>query len=183
MKKIIACIIVCCILTLCVGCGNITPSEIQTTNVTSETYMELYVSKNLPKNVITKRDVNHKVLKIEEDNFRGMWVCTVTEDTWNSYYETATKEFKNKIISIIKKQCNEDINISIVSCDIDKTFSSAQILINFTSLFDTQIWNSNCFEINIIRHINDEIEEIGKQYKYTLFGNNQFNAEIFYKIQ
>lgn len=183
MRKIIVCIVACCILVLCVGCGDITSSEIQTTNVIPEAYMELYVSKNFLKNVIIKNDTNHKVLKIEEDNFRWMWICSVAEDTWNSYYEAALKEFKQKIISIIKKECNEDINISIVSCDIDKTFSSAQILINFTSLFDTQIWNSNCFEINIIRHINDEIEEIGKQYKYTLFGNNQFNAEIFYKIQ
>lgn len=191
MRKIIACIIVCCILALCAGCMVI-PSEmhttkevsitekIQTTSAIPETYMELYVSKSIPKNTIIKNDTEHKILKIEETELN--WVCTVSESTWDAYCNNMRQEFRQKINSIILERCS-GINVALTSCNIDQTFSSVQLRLNFISMTDAvakkETWNSSYYDIDsIINSIRDKIKELGRQCRYTLFGDNRFNVGV-----
>ena len=163
MKKVVACVIVCCIL-LCLfaACGK------------AETYMELYVAGEIPKNTIIKQDTNNKILKIEEgENFS--WICTVSKKTWNAYFNMATEQFSKDIIKYFNQEIQPDF-ISIVNYKINEDFSEAEIYVDM--IITPEYWRSmNDFYVATI-----EIKSAGKQFRYTLFGDYNFNCKIYFSI-
>ena len=163
MKKVVACVIVCCIL-LCLfaACGK------------KETYMELYVAGEIPKNTIIKQDTNNKILKIEEgENFS--WICTVSKKTWNTYFNMATEQFSKDIIKYFNQEIQPDF-INIVNYKINEDFSEAEIYVDM--IITPEYWRS----MNDFYAATIEIKSAGKQFRYTLFGDYNFNCKIYFSI-
>lgn len=163
MKKVVACVIVCCIL-LCLfaACGK------------AETYMELYVSGEIPKNTIIKQDTNNKILKIEEgENFS--WICTVSKKTWDTYFNMATEQFRKDIIKYLNQEIHPSF-INIVNYKINEDFSEAEIYV------DLMITHGYWISMNDFSAATIEIKSAGKQFRYTLFGDYNFDCKIYFSI-
>lgn len=128
----------------------------------------------IPNNTIIKQDTNNKILKIEEgENFS--WICTVSKKTWNTYFNMATEQFSKDIIKYFNQEIQPD-SISIVNYKINEDFSETEIYVDM--IITPEYWRSmNDFSVATI-----EIKNAGKQFRYTLFGDYDFNCKIYFSI-
>lgn len=162
MKKVVACVTALYMIMLfLVSCDKIVPSEIQTTK--TETYMELYVSKEIPKNTIILNDAERIITDIEDGGDR--WILTITAEDWQNCRDKAFNWLKQKIT---ERFIAFGINASIDKLDTNYNFTYINIWITTNVLFDKQYFNS-------------EIRELIINLKFFLYGNYQIESLIIFR--
>ena len=114
------------------------------------------------------------LVKIEEgENFS--WICTVSKKTWDTYFNMATEQFRKDIIKYLNQEIQPDF-INIMNYKINEDFSEAEIYVDI--IITPEYYRSmNDFSAATI-----EIKSAGKQFRYTLFGDYNFNCKIYFSI-
>ena len=151
MKKVIACIIVCCIL-LCLfaACGR------------KETHKNIYISKDIcpTKDEVIKNDEEHEIISVEDGGDK--WICSVTPETWDKYYNETMIAIKESL----EELCKDDEYAIIIKYEIAKDISSIKLFINeddelaasFTSL---------------------AVKLVGSMFRFTLYGDTNFTCQLY----
>ena len=153
MKKVVACIIVCCIL-LCLFSffGK------------KETYMELYVSKELPKNTIILNDTERIITNIEDGGDK--WVLTVTSENWYAYRDKAINFLKQNIVN---KFMGFGIDASINKLEINNDFTYMSVSISIDGSYSYYMG----------QYIISEIGTLIRKLKFSLYGNYEIKYDIY----
>lgn len=150
MKKVVACIIVCCIL-LCLfaACGK------------KEVYKNIYISKDVcpTKDEVIKDDEEHEIISVEDGGDK--WICSVTPETWNKYYD--------EVINVLKESLEDmrkDEYAVIIKYEIAKDISSVKLFINED---DELIASFTVFAVKLV----------GSMLRFTLYGDTNFTCQLY----
>lgn len=150
MKKVIACIIVCCtLLCLFAACGKV------------ETYKNIYVSKDIcpTKEEIINNDEENEFISVEDGGDK--WVCSVTSDTWDKYYNETIIALKESL-----EELRNDEYAVIVKYEIAKDISSVKLFIEE----DDELFAS---------FASLAVKLVGSMFRFTLYGDTNFECKLY----
>lgn len=150
MKKVVACIIVCCtLLCLFAACGKV------------ETYKNIYLSKELflTKDAVINSDEENEFISVEDGGDK--WACSVTSDTWDKYYNETIKTLNESL----KESC-DDKDSYIIKYEIAKDISSIKLFIDENDgVFAS--FEALAFQL------------VGSMFRFTLYGDTNFECELY----
>ena len=91
-----------------------------------ETYKNIYISKDIcpTKDEVIKNDEEHEIISVEDGGDK--WICSVTPETWDKYYNETMIAIKESL----EELCKDDEYAIIIRYEIAKDISSIKLFIN-----------------------------------------------------